>query len=128
MTRRQEGNNTFGVRAAAEVSHANDGKISAREGAATTVFTVESLGLKETVMDDKKGKGKGKGGTYKRAATTVLAGEAAGTGTSKYCQPRRHVTVKQRTLNLRFLSHMASYDAVSDICQAKCPPCHRHAF
>jgi hypothetical protein len=91
MTKRQEGNTYHGVRAAAEVSHANDGKISAREGAATTVFTVESLGLKETVINDEKGKGKGKGGTYKRAAATVLAGEAAGTVTSStYCHSRRH--------------------------------------
>ena len=52
-----------------------DGRIDAREGMATTVFTVESLNLKSTNVGNYKKKGKGKGGTW-RAATTVLAGEA----------------------------------------------------
>ena len=67
---------THGVRESAKVASHNDGKIDAREGMATTVFTVESLNLKSTYAPNQRRKGKGKGGTYKRAATTVLAGEA----------------------------------------------------
>ena len=40
----------------------NDGKIDAREGMATTVFTVESLNLKSTYAPNQRRKGKGKGG------------------------------------------------------------------
>ena len=76
MKKRQEGNKTSGVREAAQVANKSDGRIDAREGMATTVFTVESLGLKSTYMGPTKKKGKGKQGTYRRAATTVLAGEA----------------------------------------------------
>jgi hypothetical protein len=76
MARRKAGDATHGVRAAAQISNQSDGKIDSREGMATTVFTVESLGLKSTYVGDQRRKGKGKGGTYKRAATTVLAGEA----------------------------------------------------
>jgi GTP-binding protein EngB required for normal cell division len=76
MARRKGGDMMHGVREAAQLCNQNDGKIDAREGMATTVFTVESLGLKSTYGPNKRGKGKGKGGTYKRAATTVLAGEA----------------------------------------------------
>ena len=65
-----------GVREGAQVANKSDGRIGAREGMATTVFTVESLGLKSTYMGPTKKKGKGKQGTYRRAATTVLAGEA----------------------------------------------------
>jgi ribosome biogenesis GTPase A len=76
MERRKAGNQTHGVREAALVDTSGDGRIDAREGMATTVFTVESLNLKSTNVGNYKKKGKGKGGTYKRAATTVLAGEA----------------------------------------------------
>jgi ribosome biogenesis GTPase A len=76
MERRKAGNQTHGVREAALVDTSGDGRIDAREGMATTVFTVESLNLKSTNFGNYKKKGKGKGGTYKRAATTVLAGEA----------------------------------------------------
>ena len=76
MERRKAGNMTHGVREAALVDTSGDGRIDAREGMATTVFTVESLDLKSTNVGNYKKKGKGKGGTYKRAATTVLAGEA----------------------------------------------------
>ena len=76
MKKRQEGNKTSGVREAAQVANKSDGRIDAREGMATTVFTVESLGLKSTYTGPTKKKGKGKQGTYRRAATTVLAGEA----------------------------------------------------
>ena len=76
MKKRQEGNKTSGVREAAQVANKSDGRIDAREGMATTVFTVESLGLKSTYTGPTKKKGKGKHGTYRRAATTVLAGEA----------------------------------------------------
>ena len=76
MERRKAGNQTHGVREAALVDTSGDGRVDAREGMATTVFTVESLNLKSTNVGNYKKKGKGKGGTYKRAATTVLAGEA----------------------------------------------------
>ena len=76
MERRKAGNMTHGVREAALVDTSGDGRIDAREGMATTVFTVESLDLKSTNVGNYKRRGKGKGGTYKRAATTVLAGEA----------------------------------------------------
>ena len=76
MERRKAGNMTHGVREAALIDTSGDGRIDAREGMATTVFTVESLNLKSTNVGNYKKKGKGKGGTYKRAATTVLAGEA----------------------------------------------------
>lgn len=76
MARRKGGDATHGVREAAQVANQSDGKIDAREGMATTVFTVESLNLKSTYAPNQRRKGKGKGATYKRAATTVLAGEA----------------------------------------------------
>ena len=76
MKKRQEGDKMSGVREGAQVANKSDGRIGAREGMATTVFTVESLGLKSTYMGPTKKKGKGKQGTYRRAATTVLAGEA----------------------------------------------------
>ena len=77
MQRRKDGDMTHGVREAAKFTNDADGQIDARQGMATTVFTVESLGLKSTHgHSNAKRRGKGKGGTYKRAATTVLAGEA----------------------------------------------------
>ena len=76
MALRKGGAVASGVREASLVDTSGDGRVDAREGMATTVFTVESLDLKSTNVGNYKKKGKGKGGTYKRAATTVLAAEA----------------------------------------------------
>jgi|TARA_B110000971_G_scaffold217574_1_gene254735 ribosome biogenesis GTPase A len=76
MEKRKSGNNAHGIREASLIDTSGDGRVDALSGMATTVFTVESLNLKSTNVGNYKKKGKGKGGTYKRAATTVLAGEA----------------------------------------------------
>ena len=73
MALRKGGAVASGVREASLVDTSGDGRVDAREGMATTVFTVESLDLKSTNVGNYKKKGKGKGGTYKRAATTVHA-------------------------------------------------------
>ena len=78
-----------GVREGAQVANKSDGRIGAREGMATTVFTVESLGLKSTYMGPTKKKGKGKQGYLQargdhrpRGRGDVRRG-AQGTGRSK---------------------------------------------
>lgn len=68
-----------GVRAAAEEHNASDGRVDARRGMATTVFTVESLGLKSTKQGGAGGKKRGVGssGAHRQGVTTVLAAEAS---------------------------------------------------
>lgn len=97
MQRRKDGDMTHGVREAAKFTNDADGQIDARQGMATTVFTVESLGLKSTHgHSNAKRRGKGKGGTYKRAATTVLAGEATYDVERRVRDARRAIGVPPR--------------------------------
>ena len=76
--KRERGDVLSGIRAAAEEHAAEDGRVDARRGMATTVFTVESLGLKSTkTRASEKKRGIGSGGAHRRGVTTVLAAEAS---------------------------------------------------
>jgi len=46
-------------------------------------------------------------------------------GPARHCVARH---VIDTILNHGFLSSLASHHVASNICQAYCPPCHRHAF
>jgi ribosome biogenesis GTPase A len=76
--KREKGDMLSGIRAAAEEHERTDGRVDARRGMATTVFTVESLGLKSTkTRDAVKRRGIGSGGAHRQGVTTVLAAEAS---------------------------------------------------
>ena len=76
--KREKGDMLSGIRAAAEEHARTDGRVDARRGMATTVFTVESLGLKSTkTRESAKRRGIGSGGAHRRGVTTVLAAEAS---------------------------------------------------
>ena len=57
-------------------------------------------------------------------AAATMAGGGGSEGRAWQILP---ATSPTRVLN-RFLSSMVSYDVASNCRQARCPPCHRHAF
>ncbi|CEF97988.1 P-loop containing nucleoside triphosphate hydrolase [Ostreococcus tauri] len=75
--RLRRGDVSSGARAAAETHDARDGRVDARRGMATTVFTVESLGLKTTKSAREKRRGMGSSGSHRKGVATVLAAEAS---------------------------------------------------
>lgn len=75
--RLRRGDVSSGARAAAETHDARDGRVDARRGMATTVFTVESLGLKTTKSAREKRRGMGSSGAHRKGVATVLAAEAS---------------------------------------------------
>jgi ribosome biogenesis GTPase A len=76
--KREKGDMLSGIRAAAETHGSSDGRIDARQGMATTVFTVESLGLKSTkTASNARKRGIGSGSQHRKGVTTVLAAEAS---------------------------------------------------
>lgn len=75
--KREDGDMLSGIRAAAEHHSETDGRVDAQRGMATTVFTVESLGLKSTKrLSNVKRRGIGSAGAHRKGVTTVLAQEA----------------------------------------------------
>ncbi len=65
--KREKGDTLRGIRAAAKEHERTDGRVDARRGMATTVFTVESLGLKSTkTREGAKRRGIGSGGAHWR--------------------------------------------------------------
>jgi len=76
-SKREQGDMLSGIRAASELHSETDGRIDAMRGMATTVFTVESLGLKSTKRaSNVKKRGIGSSGQHRKGVTTVLAQEA----------------------------------------------------